>query len=80
MSYRPESQDYSVGTSDVSKGRSKESVVHMEDVPGSSTEDVDDLPAHHYTRYPNRWSRIRYVPLEETMHDAHSRSIVADPQ
>ncbi|KAF7796448.1 hypothetical protein EIP86_007625 [Pleurotus ostreatoroseus] len=62
MSYRPESQDYSAGASDVSKGRSKDSIVQMEEVDGS--EDGDDLPIAHYTRYPNRWSRIREIIRE----------------
>ncbi|KAJ3524467.1 hypothetical protein NM688_g8556 [Phlebia brevispora] len=61
MSYRPESQDYSDGTSDGMKERSKESFSHMEE---AAAEDSNYLPIEHYTRYPNRWSRIREIIRE----------------
>lgn len=61
MSSRRNSQEYSTGISEESHGRSKGSFVHMEQ---SAAEDRKYLAVDHYTRYPNRWSRIRELIRE----------------
>ena len=38
------------------KGRAKGSFAHLEQAPA---DDGNYLPSEHYTRYPNRWSRVR---------------------
>lgn len=49
---------------------SKETTSHHEDIASSTqhTESLDEELALHYTKYPNRWSRIRYVPTASARH------------
>lgn len=65
------SNEYSVSTIP----RSKEYVEHIE-----NSGDDGDIPYHevveHFTKYPNKWSRIRLVSLAIDVPAAHSHTSV----